>query len=258
MRALTRIKAHDTLLGPRYKTFCAGGNPVTDPNQLLDASGALPQAQPPWPARDGLRITGVRAIVTAPEGMPLVVVRVDTSEPGLYGLGCATFTQRYAAVAAAVDEHVAPLVDRPPPGRHRGHHPADPLLLVLAERPGAQQRAVRARSGAVGHRRQAGRHAGLRTARRTQPGRRSRSTPTPPARTIEDTLDAGRGAARPRATATSGYRSAVRAWARTARPAPAAATRARRTRTAGTSSSTCAHARGCSPPRATGSATAST
>jgi L-alanine-DL-glutamate epimerase-like enolase superfamily enzyme len=42
----------------------------------------------------------VRAIVTAPEGVPLVVVRVDTSEPGLYGLGCATFTQRYAAVAA--------------------------------------------------------------------------------------------------------------------------------------------------------------
>jgi mannonate dehydratase len=52
----------------------------------------------------------VRAIVTAPEGIPLVVVRVDTSEPGLYGLGCATFTQRFAAVAAAVDEHMGPLV----------------------------------------------------------------------------------------------------------------------------------------------------
>jgi mannonate dehydratase len=56
-------------------------------------------------------------VVTAPEGTPLVVVRVDTSDPGLYGLGCATFTQRYAAVAAAVDEHVAPLVI--------GRHPAD-------------------------------------------------------------------------------------------------------------------------------------
>jgi mannonate dehydratase len=42
---------------------------------------------------------------------------VDTSDPGLYGLGCATFTQRYAAVAAAVDEHVGPLVV--------GRHPAD-------------------------------------------------------------------------------------------------------------------------------------
>ncbi|MBR7836584.1 starvation-sensing protein RspA, partial [Actinospica durhamensis] len=87
------------------------------PNRLLGPDGALPQAQPPWPARDALRVTGVRAVVTAPEGAPLVVVRVDTSEPGLYGLGCATFTQRYAAVAAAVDEHVGPLVV--------GRHPAD-------------------------------------------------------------------------------------------------------------------------------------
>ncbi|HEX4223884.1 MAG TPA: enolase C-terminal domain-like protein [Pseudonocardiaceae bacterium] len=71
---------------------------------------ALPEALPPWPPRDELRITGVRAIVTAPERVPLVVVRVDTSEPGLYGLGCATFTQRFAAVAATITEHVAPLV----------------------------------------------------------------------------------------------------------------------------------------------------
>lgn len=65
---------------------------------------------PPWAARDDVRITDVRAIVTAPERVPLVVVRVDTSEPGLYGLGCATFTQRFAAVVATVTEHVAPLV----------------------------------------------------------------------------------------------------------------------------------------------------
>ena len=70
----------------------------------------LPEVLPPWESRDSLTVTGVRAIVTAPEGIPLVVVRVDTSEPGLYGLGCATFTQRFAAVAAAVDEHMGPLV----------------------------------------------------------------------------------------------------------------------------------------------------
>jgi mannonate dehydratase len=50
-----------------------------------------------------LKITGVRAILTSPDRARLVVVRVDTSEPGLYGLGCATFTQRAAAVAVAVD-----------------------------------------------------------------------------------------------------------------------------------------------------------
>ncbi len=88
-----------------------------DPNRLLDDTGALPAARPPWSPRDGLRVTGVRAVVTAPEGLPLVVVRVDTSDDGLYGLGCATFTQRYEAVAAAVTEHVAPLVIN--------RHPAD-------------------------------------------------------------------------------------------------------------------------------------
>ena len=57
-----------------------------------------------------LTITGVRAIHTAPEGINLVVVRVDTSEPGLYGLGCATFTQRSAAVCLAVDEYMKPFL----------------------------------------------------------------------------------------------------------------------------------------------------
>jgi len=77
----------------------------------------MPETQAPWPGRDRLAITSVRAIVTAPEGIALVVVRVDTSEPGLYGLGCATFTQRFHAVAATVDQHVAPMLV--------GRHPAD-------------------------------------------------------------------------------------------------------------------------------------
>ncbi|MDX6244981.1 MAG: mannonate dehydratase [Frankiales bacterium] len=82
-----------------------------------DTHGLSDLTAPPWANRDGLRITGVRAIVTAPQDIPLVVVRVDTNEPGLYGLGCASFTQRFHAVAAAVDSHVAPLV--------LGRHPAD-------------------------------------------------------------------------------------------------------------------------------------
>jgi mannonate dehydratase len=77
----------------------------------------MSETQAPWPARDTLRITGVRAVVTAPEGLPVVVVRVDTSDPGLYGLGCATFTQRFRAVVAAVDAHVGPMLT--------GRHPAD-------------------------------------------------------------------------------------------------------------------------------------
>ena len=71
---------------------------------------AIPTFDQPWAARDETRITSVRTIVTAPEGIPIVVVRVDTNQPGLYGLGCATFTQRWHAVTAFVEEHLERLV----------------------------------------------------------------------------------------------------------------------------------------------------
>ena len=61
-----------------------------------------------------VRITDVRSILTAPAGIRLVVVRVETNQPGLYGLGCATFTQRARAVATAVDQFLKPfLVGKP-------------------------------------------------------------------------------------------------------------------------------------------------
>lgn len=61
-----------------------------------------------------IRIREVRVIATQPAGQPLVVLKVLTTEPGLYGVGCATFTQRWEAVAALAEKHLAPLVlDRP-------------------------------------------------------------------------------------------------------------------------------------------------
>ena len=53
-----------------------------------------------------LKITKVKAIPTCPNGIRLVVVKVETSEPGLYGLGCATFTQRPLPVVSAVDDYL--------------------------------------------------------------------------------------------------------------------------------------------------------
>lgn len=44
------------------------------------------------------------------ESQRLVVVKVTTDEPGLYGLGCGTFTQRDRAVQAAIEHHVGPYV----------------------------------------------------------------------------------------------------------------------------------------------------
>jgi mannonate dehydratase len=55
-----------------------------------------------------ITITDVRTILTQPAGSRLIVVKVITSEPGLYGLGCATFTQRWHAVAAALEHHLKP------------------------------------------------------------------------------------------------------------------------------------------------------
>ena len=55
-----------------------------------------------------LKITNIKAILTAPERIRLCVVKVETSEPGLYGLGCATFNQRPLTVATAVNEYLAP------------------------------------------------------------------------------------------------------------------------------------------------------
>ena len=45
-----------------------------------------------------------------PASQRLIIVKVNTSEPGLFGLGCATFTQRHRAVEAAVNSHIGPFV----------------------------------------------------------------------------------------------------------------------------------------------------
>ncbi len=58
----------------------------------------------------GLKITDVKTVLTAPAGIRLVVVKVLTSEPGLYGLGCATFTQRARVVQTAVDKYLRPFL----------------------------------------------------------------------------------------------------------------------------------------------------
>jgi len=57
-----------------------------------------------------ITIKEVRVILTQPSGVRLAVVKVITSEPGLYGLGCATFTQRIHGVREVIDRHLAPFL----------------------------------------------------------------------------------------------------------------------------------------------------
>ena len=53
-----------------------------------------------------VKIKSVKAIATAPENSNLIVVKVETTEPGLYGLGSATFTQRAAVVVTAINSYL--------------------------------------------------------------------------------------------------------------------------------------------------------
>ena len=55
-------------------------------------------------------IKDVQTILTQPAGSKLVIVKIITSDDGLYGLGCATFTQRFMAVKTAIEEHLKPFL----------------------------------------------------------------------------------------------------------------------------------------------------
>jgi mannonate dehydratase len=77
------------MIGLGSAAFLTGGfrsaaaiNPQVQDN-LQKSQGGLPP----------IKIRSVKAIGTKPGGSNLVVVKVETTEPGLYGLGCATFTQ---------------------------------------------------------------------------------------------------------------------------------------------------------------------
>ncbi|MFB7494467.1 enolase C-terminal domain-like protein [Streptomyces sp. NPDC056161] len=69
-------------------------------------------APAPWVEERGarIRITAVRTFLTAPHGCPHLVVRVETNEPGLYGLGCASDPQRTLAVRSVLDDYLSPLL----------------------------------------------------------------------------------------------------------------------------------------------------
>lgn len=58
----------------------------------------------------GVKIRGIKVICTAPEGINLVVVKVETDQPGLYGLGCATFAYRHLTVKHLIETYLESLL----------------------------------------------------------------------------------------------------------------------------------------------------
>ena len=53
-----------------------------------------------------VKIKSLKAIATCPNGIEIIVVKIETSEPGLYGLGCATFRQRARPVISAINDYL--------------------------------------------------------------------------------------------------------------------------------------------------------
>jgi mannonate dehydratase len=91
----------------------AGGAAMLGSKESL-AEALAPKTNPAYTqAVKGLstpKITNIKTILTAPNKIRLVVVKVETSEPGLYGYGCATFTQRSLVVKTAIEEYLKPFL----------------------------------------------------------------------------------------------------------------------------------------------------
>jgi hypothetical protein len=56
------------------------------------------------------KIKDVQVIATSPAGLRLAVVKIVTDQDGLYGYGCATYTQRADLVVMAVEKYVKPFL----------------------------------------------------------------------------------------------------------------------------------------------------
>ena len=63
------------------------------------------------------KIKDVSVIATQPGGSRLVVVKITTDQDGLYGYGCATFTQRADLVVPAVEKYLKPFLAGKPADR---------------------------------------------------------------------------------------------------------------------------------------------
>jgi mannonate dehydratase len=89
-----------------FKNFGAAG--------LLGVAGARQQkAQEQAAATRALpvpKIKDIGVIECQPEGVRLTVVKITTDQDGLYGYGCATFTQRADLVKPAVERYLKPFL----------------------------------------------------------------------------------------------------------------------------------------------------
>ena len=82
------------------KMALSSGAAVTIAPRAIQAAKAMPAP----------KIKDVRVIETQPAGSRLSVVKITTDQDGLYGYGCATFTQRADLVKPAVERYLKPFL----------------------------------------------------------------------------------------------------------------------------------------------------
>ena len=93
----------------------AGGASFLAAKEPLSEALGLPGAVHPGYAQAvagtaPVKIRDIKTILTAPNRIRLVDVKVETTEPGLVGWGCATFTQRALVVQTAIDQYLRPFL----------------------------------------------------------------------------------------------------------------------------------------------------
>ena len=93
------------------KTLSAGGFAGLVTQRELAAQAKAERATRGLPSP---KIKDVQLIATAPAGLRLPVVKIVTDQDGLYGYGCACFTQRADVVVTAIEKYVRPfLIGKP-------------------------------------------------------------------------------------------------------------------------------------------------
>src|SRR3954468_23628601 len=93
-------------------TLSVGGASLfASSSSLADAlAGTLPAYAQAIAGTAPVKIRDIKTILTAPNRIRLVVVKVETTEPGLVGWGCATFTQRALVVQTALEQYLKPFL----------------------------------------------------------------------------------------------------------------------------------------------------
>jgi mannonate dehydratase len=91
-------------------TLAGGASMLGSTQPLADALAPVTGFAQALTGTAPVKIRDIKTILTAPNRIRLVVVKIETTEPGLVGWGCATFTQRALVVQAALEQYLKPFL----------------------------------------------------------------------------------------------------------------------------------------------------